>query len=1216
VAGLGAASAEAARFPGVLRVDVYADLSTGDNNLNVVTNSAKYIAKTPDRVEYVKWAEYPPGGDDGSAPPGNVYDGYGIEMWGWFKPPANGRYVFFVASDDPSTLYLSSNEDPANQKQVCFEPQWNEVRKWVSADRRPGCAGDELALTCEQRSEPIALVAGNKYYLRYIGKEGLGGDNFAITYILDGDPLPERGTEPALKADNIEAEGPDSITITAEPQDALQEAGKKTQFSFRFIGPPGTPTIKWTKNGATIAGADTTTLITDPVTLADNNARIQAEVSFPGLAPKKTREAILTVVAVIPTVDTACFLKFEAYAGIAGNPVQNLLDSPNFPDLVTETLFMTAFDSRTVYPDDSHEAYGARISGWITVPVNGNYTFHLRSDDASQLFVSPNATIPNPTADPITAEESGCCGPFEEPGATETSAEIALVAGTRYGVLALLKEGGGGDYIQVAIRKSDDTTAAASLKPIASAYLSTATPIKDGITVEFTEQVPAAIDVAENSSFTTKVAVNVTGASQICYQWQIDGVSIVGANSATFVSPPVTKAQNGKKVRCIVAIPGKGNTLSSEATLNVSDDRDPPSISKVDGSQTFTAVTVTYDEPMPASAETAGNYQISGGIAVTGATRVSDNVIRLATSKMAIDTAYTLTVNNVADRAGNPLTPNVANFRSFLLVKGIAQWEAYQGIGGNTLDALTTAPIYPDSPTTSRVVSLFEGPTGFDEAYGARIQALVEPLVDGDFVFYLSTDDNGGLFLSTDEDPGKAKQIAQEPTWNGVRDWTGTARRPGCADGTCENRSDQWVGTEWATGNKITLKKGTRYYLYALYKEGGGGDNGAVTATLAGGNPAGQAPLPVANVMDTYWYANPASGPPVLTKGITGGGVFDKGSTVAFSVDPGSILGEQPFSYQWQKNWVDIPGATGTSYSIPNADVNAIGDYRLVVKNAAAPAGVGSPEHRAIMSGGFLIEAEDYNSLGTTKDVLSTMPYTGGAMNGEPAQIGIDYNNGDANDSDLYRTTAKGGSDTAPTNVNMDNYGALQNRGAWDMTVNHKIGWVGAGEWQNYTRSIPAGTYNVVAALSFDGRAAGQLNASLSQVTSDPTKANQTVVDLGTFNAPGSGGWGPNDLIPMQSGGALGAVVLPGGPVTLRFNTSSGDFDYFWLYPGQGGGGGGATIGGIARAANGDVVIQFTGTLESAPAVNGPYTAVAGATPPSYQTTPSAAAAYFRSRSP
>ena len=54
-----------------------------------------------------------------------------------------------------------------------------------------------------------------------------------------------------------------------------------------------------------------------------------------------------------------------------------------------------------------------------------------------------------------------------------TATPIPLQAGQRYGVLILLKEGGGGDWLRVAWRHEGDTTAAADLPYLPGQFLST-----------------------------------------------------------------------------------------------------------------------------------------------------------------------------------------------------------------------------------------------------------------------------------------------------------------------------------------------------------------------------------------------------------------------------------------------------------------------------------------------------------------------------------------------------------------------------------------------------------------------------------------------------------------------------------------------------------------------------------------------------------------------
>jgi len=76
---------------------------------------------------------------------------------------------------------------------------------------------------------------------------------------------------------------------------------------------------------------------------------------------------------------------------------------------------------------------------------------------------------------------------------------------------------------------------------------------------------------------------------------------------------------------------------------------------------TLTEVRVGFSKPVDATtAADVGNYAISGGITVTGATIVNTTTVSLATSAMVGSMQYTLTVNNVLDTLVPPLmiTPN------------------------------------------------------------------------------------------------------------------------------------------------------------------------------------------------------------------------------------------------------------------------------------------------------------------------------------------------------------------------------------------------------------------------------------------------------------------------------------------------------------------------------------------------------------------------------
>jgi hypothetical protein len=122
-------------------------------------------------------------------------------------------------------------------------------------------------------------------------------------------------------------------------------------------------------------------------------------------------------------------------------------------------------------------------------------------------------------------------------------------------------------------------------------------------------------------------------------------------------------------------------------------------------------------------------------------------------------------------------------------------------------------------------------------------------------------------------------------------------------------------------------------------------------------------------------------------------------------------------------------------------------------------------------------------------------------------------------------------------------------RGGWSVTVSYKLGWTDTGDWGNYTRDIPTGTYEVVAGMSHGSAGATDIRGTLDLVTSDPTQPNQTLQSLGKFVSQGTGSWGRNKFVWMTDAADMVKAVDLGGEQTLRFTMDSGDFDYFWLVP-------------------------------------------------------------------
>lgn len=167
-------------------------------------------------------------------------------------------------------------------------------------------------------------------------------------------------------------------------------------------------------------------------------------------------------------------LAVEVYRNLSGNAI-GFVNPPvaPYPDGVWTNFNIGTFAT----PDLGIDAYGAHFHGWITPTVGGDYRFFIRSDDASQLYLSSDDKPENVE---LIAFENGCCNGFFEPAdpmPSQTSEIKTLVAGRSYYIEAFLKEGGGGDFLQVAWR-TGSTPAAGSLQPIPGEFLSSFAPLE------------------------------------------------------------------------------------------------------------------------------------------------------------------------------------------------------------------------------------------------------------------------------------------------------------------------------------------------------------------------------------------------------------------------------------------------------------------------------------------------------------------------------------------------------------------------------------------------------------------------------------------------------------------------------------------------------------------------------------------------------------------
>ena len=192
----------------------------------------------------------------------------------------------------------------------------------------------------------------------------------------------------------------------------------------------------------------------------------------------------------------------------------------------------------------------------------------------------------------------------------------------------------------------------------------------------------------------------------------------------------------------------------------------------------------------------------------------------------------------------------------------------------------------------------------------------------------------------------------------------------------------------------------------------------------------------------------------------------------------------------------------------------------------------------------FVIEAEDFDFGGGQRlQAADSMPYLGGAYSNLSTVIGVDYQRDDFAGRSTYRNVGVAIPDEAASGPH------AWDRGGYAVTCSYRLGASTATRWFNYTRTLPAGCYEVWAAMSHGQTGPGLLRARLDRVVSGVGTPDQTVELLGSFQANGTGQWGLLTLVRLADPSGDTRVSLSSIPRTLRLTLESGDVDYLAFGP-------------------------------------------------------------------
>ncbi len=235
--------------------------------------------------------------------------------------------------------------------------------------------------------------------------------------------------------------------------------------------------------------------------------------------------------------------------------------------------------------------------------------------------------------------------------------------------------------------------------------------------------------------------------------------------------------------------------------------------------------------------------------------------------------------------------------------------------------------------------------------------------------------------------------------------------------------------------------------------------------------------------------------------------------------------------------------STNVSVTYPSLPQQITNSATMSATDALGLTGSATVNFDTFSTANLIIKAEEFNFMGG--QFIDNPDYTDGNPADANSYFGldsvelIDTHKGAAtagvNDTGDYRATDGFGTRTqtpvATGELLVPKY-SYQVDGSASPIPNHMVSGWSSAEWQNYTKTFPAGNYNVYARLSTSSGS----TIRFDQVTSDRTQPNQTTANLGSFSFTGSGSF---QWVPLLKNGTL-AVVNLAGVNTVRATTGGG----------------------------------------------------------------------------
>ncbi len=423
-----------------------------------------------------------------------------------------------------------------------------------------------------------------------------------------------------------------------------------------------------------------------------------------------------------------------------------------------------------------------------------------------------------------------------------------------------------------------------------------------------TQPVSQTVAVGQTATFSVAAA----GTTPLSYQWQKGGVSVAGATSRTYTTPPATSSDSGSAFTAVVQNTA-GTATSTAAMLMVTTAPVAPTITTQPASQTVSAgQTATFSVVAAGTAPLSYQWQ-KNGANIAGATATSYTTPATVSSDSG--STFDVTVSNTAGTitsAAAALIVNAAAVAPTITTQPASQTVAVGQTATFSVVAAGTAPL---SYQWQKNGANITGATATSYTTPATVSS------DSGSTFDVTVSNTAGTITSaaavlTVNAAAVAPTITTQPAGQTVTVGQ-TATFSVVAAGTAP------LNYQWQkNGANITGATATSYTTPATVSSDSGSTFDVTVSNTAGTTTSTAAALTVT--------AAPVA-PTITTQ--PAGQTVTVGQTATFTV---VAAGTAPLSYQWQKNGANITGATATSYTTPATASSDSGSmFDVIVSNTA-----------------------------------------------------------------------------------------------------------------------------------------------------------------------------------------------------------------------------------------------------------------------------------------